>query len=369
MRRAVSISWFLVGLVACSAASARGGFDDDASGAPSEDGSTGHGGDAGPGISGDDGRDSGPANPGEVDLDAIAPCDADLPVAGDADAFAKAIGLCQRAGEEGPEWGLLEADFRHHVGPNAAAAAEPQHGILPRFGSVLVPREGARLGVLSTGYAREYDDETEQDPFDEGKGFGLGVGEVPEAFGGADADAFDLINARLRVRVPSNAHGLAFDFNFHTGEWPSYVGSAYNDRFIVWLTDAAHPEGINLSFDAQNRPVSVNLGFFDRCVAGVATGCAGDNDVGVSACPAGPAELGGTGFGLLGVGCGSVPNVTRGGATGWLTTQAAVQPGEVITLEFAIWDQEDANRDSLVLLDNFRWQAEDVTPGTSRPPN
>jgi hypothetical protein len=234
---------------------------------------------------------------------------------------------------------------------------------------VITPREGARLGVLSTGYAREFDDETKQEPFRFGQSFGVGVGQVPDEFGGVDADAFDLINARLRIRVPANAHGFSFDFDFHTSEWPNYLGSEYNDRFIVYLTDSAHPQGVNLSFDSQNKPVSVNLGFFDRCVDGAATGCSGDGNVQTASCPAGPAELAGTGFGLLDLGCGSTKNVTLGGATGWLTTQSTVQPGDIITLEFAIWDENDANWDSLVLLDNFRWAATDVTPGTTRPPS
>ena len=32
-----------------------------------------------------------------------------------------------------------------------------QHGVLEKFGSVLKPREGKRLGVLSTGFAQEFD--------------------------------------------------------------------------------------------------------------------------------------------------------------------------------------------------------------------
>ena len=369
MRHALP-TWALLGLFACTTEAVRDGFD----GATADGGTAGEGGtsiDPSPGIDDDGGgREASTTDPGAIDLDAVAPCDDALAVDGDAAAFAQALGLCQRASESGPEWGLVAIDFRHHVGANAAPAADLQHGILPRFGNVVRPREGARLGVLSTGYAREYNDEVARDPFDEGKGFGVGVGEVPEPFGGSDADAYDLINARLRIRVPTNAVGFSFDFDFHTGEWPSYVRSEYNDRFIVWMTDAAHPEGRNLTFDAQNNPVTVNLGFFDRCVPGAVTGCSGDAPVQNAACAAGPGELAGTGFGLLNQGCSSAPNaVTRGGATGWLTTQAAVVGGEIITLEFAIWDEHDANRDSLVLLDHFRWAATDVTPGTGRPPS
>ena len=58
---------------------------------------------------------------------------------------------------------------------------------------------------------------------------------------------------------------------------------------------------------------------------------------------------------------------TGGGATGWLTTTAPVSPGEVITIQFIIWDTGDANWDSSVLLDHFTWQPGTTTTGTTRP--
>ncbi|HRZ79243.1 MAG TPA: hypothetical protein P5044_04480, partial [bacterium] len=50
-----------------------------------------------------------------------------------------------------------------------------------------------------------------------------------------------------------------------------------------------------------------------------------------------------------------------GGGTKWLTTTAPVVPGETITLKFAIWDTGDTQVDSLVLIDNFRWNLETST--------
>ena len=58
---------------------------------------------------------------------------------------------------------------------------------------------------------------------------------------------------------------------------------------------------------------------------------------------------------------------TGGGATGWLNTTAPVAPGEVITLQFIIWDTGDVNWDSSVLLDHFTWQPGPTTTGTTRP--
>jgi hypothetical protein len=72
-----------------------------------------------------------------------------------------------------------------------------------------------------------------------------------------------------------------------------------------------------------------------------------------------------TGFEDVGKYCTS--QSTGGGATGWLTTKAPVKGGEVITLQFIIWDTGDASFDSSVLIDNFQWSAVGGT-GTTRPP-
>ena len=85
-----------------------------------------------------------------------------------------------------------------------------------------------------------------------------------------------------------------------------------------------------------------------------------------AACAGGVAEFAGTGFEDLGQWC--TGTTTGGGATGWLTSQAPVKPGETITLEFMIWDTGDASYDSSVVLDNFQWQGVPTPPGTQRPP-
>jgi hypothetical protein len=49
--------------------------------------------------------------------------------------------------------------------------------------------------------------------------------------------------------------------------------------------------------------------------------------------------------------------------TDWLTSTAAVMPGEEITMVFAIMDLGDGDYDSFVLLDNFRWGCFDGVEG------
>jgi hypothetical protein len=260
--------------------------------------------------------------------------------------------------------------------PPASAPSDAQHGILPRYGATLRPREGGMLGVLSTGFAREFDDANgtsaafkgikramqagEAPPGSLPPGFPLSAAGCPSQ---AAAAVHDVVIARLALKAPRNARGFSFDFNFWSSEWPEYVCSNFNDAFVAYVTTSAG-EG-NVSFDAQADPVSVNNGFFDRCTPDSATGCLGGS-LRTAACPGGTDELQGTGFFDLGSFC-SGKTTTGGGATGWLTSHAPVTPGDTVTIEFVLYDVGDPNYDSVVLLDNFRWIPGRVdAPSTAR---
>jgi hypothetical protein len=112
------------------------------------------------------------------------------------------------------------------------------------------------------------------------------------------------------------------------------------------------PNNHNMIFDAQGTPGSVNLNFFDRCMAGQ-TGCFGTP--GFNFCSGGSSELAGTGFGALDPGdpCGAPTSI--GGGTGWIQSEAPVLPGETITLEFMVWDSSDGVFDSAAIFDDFHW--------------
>ena len=43
------------------------------------------------------------------------------------------------------------------------------------------------------------------------------------------------------------------------------------------------------------------------------------------------------------------------GGTGWLTVRGNIVPKEDFKLRLALWDTNDHNLDSMVLLDNFTW--------------
>jgi hypothetical protein len=159
-------------------------------------------------------------------------------------------------------------------------------------------------------------------------------------------DANDSINIRLVIRVPTNAQGFSYDFRFYSAEYQSFQCTSFNDYYLAMLTSLwpGLPADHNISFDSLGNAVSVNNGFFQDC---------GGNLMNCGACPFGVNSLKGTGF-----------DQVNGGSTEWLTTDSPAVPGETITLELMVFDVSDHIYDTLVLLDNFRWDLAPVTLGT-----
>jgi len=310
-------------------------------------------------------------------VDNVLVCDGSLTAAGVAGDFLSAMGVC-RVSTDTSHWGVVSASYTNGhsqttAGPDNFAE---QHGILSTFGSVIVPREGYAFGVLSSGSASATDSDT--GPYFKGEKNGMQStsGDVPTGFPKSSAtcpvadDVNDVIDLKVQIRVPTNAKGLSFDFDFWSGEWPDYVCSSFNDSFIAYLSSAAFNGGTpdNISFDTNGNAINVNSDFFGACTPGVQTGCMGGTTA-TSTCSDGPGELAGTGFAAVSptplIYCGSKTTgkaSTSGGATSWLTSQAPVQPGEVITIEFLIWDTGDNSYDSSVILDNFTWVPDPLPP-------
>ena len=165
-------------------------------------------------------------------------------------------------------------------------------------------------------------------------------GSPGDGCGQADASTVnDYSELVLTMDVPQNANAFSFDFNFMSIEFPEFVCSPYDDTFLAVLNSQAF-QG-NVSFDSQGSVVSINIGFFDVCSPSLDPGgdCTGEDD-------------------LLGTGFES--GADSGGGTGWLTTTAPVVPGEKITLTFMVFDEGDHILDSTVLIDNFRWELEEI---------
>jgi hypothetical protein len=375
-----------------------GGGSGGSSGGGTSSGSSGGYGTLGDASSGPEAGGCPVCNPGNVnlpnsncDLDCSGTttpptsCDSNLSAAGPASDFAKAIGICQLAA--GQKWGLVSATYTTGYNVTSPPAAG-QHAILPTFGSMLKAREGANLGVLSSGFANSCDDPSASancsangtgDPYFKGPQAGMSQtpGTPPPGYPKSTSacqvapDIHDTIGVTLQVRVPNNAQGFSFDFDFFSGEWPEYVCTTFNDSFVAWLNSSAwmgvnNNGDLNTSFDMMGNPINVNNAFFSHCTPNTTTGCMGTGG-GTATCTGGPGELQGTGFYNLGSYCG-MGQSTGGGSTGWLTTKAPVKGGEVVTLQFIIWDTGDQNWDSSVLLDNLTWYGTPQMAGTAPSP-
>lgn len=311
-------------------------------------------------------------------------CDSGLDKNGDAEAFARAIGLCKKAGARGSAWGLVSARFTNGFSLQTAPH-ERQHGILQKFGSVIRPRKGSAIGVLSTGYASEFNGDQNKNMFKASEDMQqqgatpAGEGALPAGFPkpstdcpGGEVGAFDVAVFEAVIKVPKNARGFSFNFNFYTSEWPDYICTPYNDSFIAMVTSQAFPDGAeNVSFDKDKNPITVNNGFFDRCTPETRLGCS-FRDPNLpplySECPGGSRELEGTGYGSpLGKFCGPSSTLsTPGGATGWLKSESPAVAGEEVKVQFIISDTDDFRLDSSVLIDKFEWEQGPIVTGTSR---
>jgi hypothetical protein len=207
------------------------------------------------------------------------------------------------------------------------------HGLLDGFGPNVKPESGEKLLALSSGTARQLSDPNYVPP-ENGfvKGYTSGSADgYPELCSGITPGVpNDGIGLQVVLNVPVGVKSLAFDFNYYTTDWPDWVCSGYNDRFVVLLS----PNGGNIALDKQANPVSVKS--VEAC------GPPGTYGGIPYTCPLGTSILVGTGF-------------ENHGATGWLSALVPVPEGRQITLLFAIWDSGDGSFDSTVLLDNFRW--------------
>lgn len=275
---------------------------------------------------------------------------------GDPMVAATSLGLCRAA--QGPSWGVVSA--KYVLADGSAGMNDVSHGLLPSFGPNVIPREGQSMLGLSSGTARRPGDPGYLSP--EAAQMGT-ASAMPAGFPVPSPSCPGVIQApvandaaalELTIKVPTNAKGFTFDFNFYTYEFPEYICSSFNDFFVAIVSPApAGAQQGNVSFDSQGNPVSVNNGFLEVCPAQTAGGKS-------FPCAQGTAQLVGTGY----------DEMMRTGphaATGWLITQAPVTPGSEITLRFAIWDAGDHILDSLVLIDNFTWVETEITAPTTEP--
>lgn len=251
---------------------------------------------------------------------------------------AKAIELCKQTTATDKTFGVIDAKWVRADG--AALGPGYNVGIQPGFGTNVNVQAGKNMLALSSGHART---PSQTNACGSQSCYTSGGGSPPPGFPQNSGSCThstvinDDVGLELTLRAPTNATGYRFKFRFYSFEYPEWVCSSYNDQFIALvLPPPAGSINGNISFDSQNNPVSVNVAFFDVCVPSQ-----------WSTCPAGTAELAGTGFDTWG----------SAGGTIWLQTQAPITGGETFTVRFAIWDTGDANLDSTTLIDAFEWIA------------
>ena len=192
---------------------------------------------------------------------------------------------------------------------------------------------GSSFAWISTGVAGSGSTKA-LDPYAFSTQFGEDLGVVSS---GCASNAFDCAQLSFSFITPDNAHSIAFDFNFMSAEFPEFVNAGYNDTFKVSLSSPSHSYD-NIVYDHNNDAINIDNAFFTQ--------------------PCG--ELTGTGFDIL-----DFSGNCDAGGTGLLTTQAPVAPGETVTLTFTIFDSGDGVYDSAVMLDNFRFDTDNVpTPNT-----
>jgi hypothetical protein len=283
---------------------------------------------------------------------------------------AKAIGLCEPKQIVSAKWVLADG---------AAPPSDPTqlmnfhkgHGIVEPLGPKVNPQEGAKMLMLSSGYARPKghpdlpllpkDYRSFEKGYTSGAPFGFPK-EGPECPGVTTGTPNDATGLELEIKVPANALSFSFNFNFFTFEWPQYICTEFNDFFIANLFPfpETQTDG-NISFDNAGNPISVNNAFLDVC------GCPGSpgqcvvppaNPTKAFDCAQGTDRLQGTSW---------EADTTAGwtnGSSGWLITSAPVEKGSTINIRFVTYDSSDRRVDSSAVVDNWIWHAEAGTVGT-----
>ena len=218
----------------------------------------------------------------------------------------------------------MDADPSVIVSSQLTAASPYSVGVFDSLGT-LSPTSGGAFAFMSTGIAGSNTPKAVDGSSmttDAQPGTDFSAGPCP---GSSDPSQHDCTELAVTFTVPSGMHSVSFDFNFMSTEYPEFVGSSYNDEFVVSESSPSYNYA-NVVYDSGHHPISINSVLFTETCQ----------------------QLAGTGFDD-----GASIGFCDAGGTGMLTTQTPVAPGETVTLKFDIYDYSDGIYDSAVMIDHL----------------
>ncbi|WP_416399344.1 choice-of-anchor L domain-containing protein [Allohahella sp. A8] len=160
----------------------------------------------------------------------------------------------------------------------------------------------------------------------------------------------DLAQIDMVLRAPENAQCASFDFSFFSEEYNEFVGSPFNDTFIIEKDESTYTvesvgSGIqvnapnNFAFDTSNNVISINSTFDTICGTNVTT----------------PEDC--------------ATGTTYDNATIRLRASTPVIGGSDVRFIISIMDLSDSILDSAAFMDKFLWQTESCASGAQEIPD
>ncbi len=152
---------------------------------------------------------------------------------------------------------------------------------------------------------------------------------------GNTKSAHDVFYVQFNVAVPKGTNGYIVDFAYFSSEYPTYVGTQYNDMAILWQVSENYTGNVTFITDGNNNPQPLSV-----------TALAQN---GLMKYVANSPQLAGTGF-------------TTNAGTGWSTVKGPAKPEETLTLAWTVFDKADTILDTALLIDNWKWDCEGCVP-------
>jgi len=189
------------------------------------------------------------------------------------------------------------------------------------------------------------------EPFVDCDGHGDCSETLPQTFDRAN----DLVYFTFDVEVPDGTFGYAVDIAWFSSEFPIRTGMPDNDLFVWWQSSDAFTGNI-ATFEGSPMTATGLQPYIGDPETDAATGnVAKLQDTGYE----------GTVSGQCSFPWGTYNDCPNGGTTGWMTLHAPVQPGEIVSIAVALFDQGDTRLDTAVVLDNWRWSCAGCNPATT----